>query len=91
MSEKNNSGSNLLAFLLGLGIGALLGILFAPAEGKETRKKIAKYLEELEEKGEEYLGKGKEFIEEEAGKVKKFIEESKEKIAKKFTKESSEE
>ncbi|MCX7910471.1 MAG: YtxH domain-containing protein [Endomicrobia bacterium] len=86
MSERN-SGSSLLAFLLGLGIGAILGILFAPAEGKETRKKIAKYLEDLEEKGEEYLEKGREFVEEEADKIKKFVEDTKEKIVKKFSKE----
>jgi gas vesicle protein len=85
MSEKKSS--NFLAFLLGLTVGAILGILFAPAEGKETRKKIAKYLEELEEKGEEYLEKGKEFVEEGAEKVKKFVEESKDKVVKKFKEE----
>ncbi|MEN3013329.1 MAG: YtxH domain-containing protein [Endomicrobiia bacterium] len=88
MSEKNSNST--LAFLLGLTVGALLGILFAPAEGRETRKKIAKYLEELEEKGEEYLEKGKEFIEEEAGKIRKFVDETKDKIAKKFSKETQE-
>lgn len=90
MSEHNNSSST-LAFLLGLTVGAVLGILFAPAEGKETRKKIAKYLEELEEKSEGILEKGKEFVEDEAGKVKKFVDETKEKFIKKFTKEQSEE
>ncbi|MFN3550782.1 MAG: YtxH domain-containing protein [Endomicrobiia bacterium] len=90
MSEHNNSNST-LAFLLGLTIGAIVGILFAPAEGKETRKKIAKYLEELEEKSEDILQKGKEFIEDETAKAKKFIDETKEKIAKKFTKEQPEE
>jgi gas vesicle protein len=75
MSEKNSN--NTLAFLLGIVVGALLGVLFAPAGGKETRKKIAKYLEELEEKGEEFIGEGTE-------KVKKFIAESKDKVVKKF-------
>ncbi len=82
MSEKN-SGS-MLPFLLGLTFGAILGILFAPASGKETRKKIAQYLEELEEKGEELVEEGRK-------KVKEIIEEGKEKIAKKFAKEQPEE
>ncbi len=86
MNGKNDSNS-LLAFLLGLTVGAILGILFAPAEGKETRKKIAKYLEEIEEKGEDLLEKGKEFVEKETEKVKKFVEEGKDKIIKKFGKE----
>lgn len=90
MSEHNSSNST-LAFLLGLTIGAIVGILFAPAEGKETRKKIAKYLEDLEQKGEDILEKGKEFIEDETAKAKKFIDDTKEKIIKKFQKEENQE
>lgn len=88
MSEKNSNST--LAFLLGITVGAILGILFAPAEGKETRKKIAKYLEDLEEKSEEFLEKGKDLVEEEAGKVKRFVEETKEKLSKKLSRESEE-
>ena len=36
MSE--NSGSRVTFFLVGLGIGALVGILFAPQSGEETRE-----------------------------------------------------
>lgn len=78
--SKEDSGNSLLAFLLGIVAGAIIGILFAPAEGKETRKKIAKYLEELEEKGEEFVEEGKR-------KIKEIVEEGKEKIVEKFHKE----
>jgi gas vesicle protein len=40
MSE-NNGASNLGFFLAGLGIGAILALLFAPQSGKETRDMIA--------------------------------------------------
>lgn len=48
MSEKNSN--NTLAFLLGIVVGALLGVLFAPAEGKETRKKSLNILRNLKKK-----------------------------------------
>mgnify|MGYP001772860177 CR=1 FL=1 len=87
MSQQQNNNSNILSFLLGLTVGAILGILFAPAEGKETRKKLAKYIEDLEEKSEDIINKGKKFVEEETDKVKKFVEDTKEKIVKQFSKE----
>ncbi len=42
-----SSGKVLLGVLAGIAAGALIGILFAPDKGSETRKKIVK-------KGEEY-------------------------------------
>ena len=37
-----NTGKALLGILAGIAAGALVGILFAPDKGTETRKKIAK-------------------------------------------------
>ena len=42
MSAKRN-------LLVGIGVGAVLGILFAPHKGSKTRKKIAKRGAELKE------------------------------------------
>ncbi|EIM78787.1 hypothetical protein A3SI_01986 [Nitritalea halalkaliphila LW7] len=50
MSKNSTSW---LAFIAGAGVGAALGILFAPDSGKNTRGKLSyqlsKYKEELEE------------------------------------------
>jgi gas vesicle protein len=48
MSE--NTGSKVSLFLVGLGIGALVGILFAPKSGEETRE----YLSSKADEGKEY-------------------------------------
>jgi gas vesicle protein len=46
MSEEGNGGTNLGFFLAGLGMGAVLALLFAPRSGKETREYIAGKAEE---------------------------------------------
>jgi gas vesicle protein len=46
----DNVGSKVSFFLVGLGIGALIGILFAPKSGEETRE----YLSQKADEGREY-------------------------------------
>jgi gas vesicle protein len=47
---SDNPGSKVSIFLVGLGIGALIGILFAPKSGEETRE----YLNSKADEGREY-------------------------------------
>jgi gas vesicle protein len=42
----NSAGSKISYFLVGLGIGALVGVLFAPKSGEETRDYLTKRAEE---------------------------------------------
>ncbi len=46
---ENNDGSKFIYFLAGLGIGALVGVLFAPQSGEQTRDMIAGKAEESRE------------------------------------------
>ena len=65
-----NTGSKVSYFLVGLGIGALIGILFAPKSGEETREFLAQKAEEgkeyaqkkareLRERAEDFVDRGK--------------------------------
>jgi len=51
MAEDTQSSSGFSWFLAGLGIGALIGVLYAPKAGKETREDLAASARE----GSEYL------------------------------------
>ena len=50
----------LVALVAGAAVGALLGILFAPAKGSETRQKLAEAPGKLAERLEKELGRCKE-------------------------------
>lgn len=71
MSE--NAGSKVSFFLVGLGIGALVGILFAPKSGEETREYLTskadegrdfaqKKARELRERAEDLIERSKEIM-----------------------------
>jgi gas vesicle protein len=49
----DNVGSKVSYFLVGLGIGSLIGILFAPKSGEETRE----YLSSKADEGRDYAQK----------------------------------
>lgn len=71
---SDNVGSKVSYFLVGLGIGAAIGILFAPSSGEETRE----FLSNKADQGREYAQKKARELRERADDL---IERSKEIIA----------
>lgn len=70
---SDNAGSKVSFFLIGLGIGSLVGVLFAPRSGEETRDYLAskadegrdyaqKKAKELRERAEDLLERSKEIM-----------------------------
>jgi gas vesicle protein len=68
MSE-NRTGEIVTAFVIGGLVGAIIGILFAPAAGKVTRERIGDWIDEKKEDAKEALEK----LEEEIKKKKEQI------------------
>jgi gas vesicle protein len=69
----DNVGSKVSYFLVGLGVGALVGIFFAPQAGEETREFLSKKADEskdyaqrkvreLTERAEDLVQRGKEEV-----------------------------
>jgi len=52
MSDREG-GSGFGAFLLGIAVGAVVGFLFAPEAGDDTRRKLSKRLRNLRDVAEE--------------------------------------
>lgn len=82
-----STGKVLLGLVAGVAAGAILGILFAPAKGSETRQKISKkgekLAEDLKEKFDEFIEnisnkyeEAKDDVSDLAGKGKTKMEES---------------
>lgn len=71
---EDNGGSNFAFFLVGLGIGALLALLFAPNSGEETRNLITQKANE----GRDYMAsKGREIRRQAEG----FVDRGKDMVA----------
>src|SRR3990172_5572105 len=58
--QNNNGGFN--QFAVGLVVGAILGVLYAPKEGKESRQALKELLKVWEEKAGEITGEVKEKV-----------------------------
>jgi gas vesicle protein len=80
MSDRDNSNS-FLWFLAGLGFGALMGVLYAPRSGRETRDAIKNSAQE----GGEYLKtrgrEAKETVSQWVDRGKDVVGQQKEKIS----------
>lgn len=67
-----NTSKMLIALGTGLAIGGVLGVLFAPDKGAETRKKIAEGGKKLADKVKTRFNKEKEEFENVNGRVEEF-------------------
>jgi len=78
MAEKSSSGASY--FLVGLGVGSLIGILFAPKSGEETREHLSrkvnegseyaqKKARELKARAEDLVERGKDLVTQKKGKI----------------------
>ncbi|MDR3307185.1 MAG: YtxH domain-containing protein [Endomicrobium sp.] len=78
---SNNNKDTLFAFILGGLIGAALGILYAPKSGKETRRDIKRFSEDVadtvKDLGEDLTEKGRKIYEEGKDKINEVFEAGK--------------
>jgi len=80
--ENKGSGSSVLSFILGGLIGASLGILFAPAAGKETREKLRVLLEQADDETRKLFEEFEEFKEKAVKGKRRVLKKAKKKLNK---------
>jgi gas vesicle protein len=68
-------------FLVGLGIGSLIGVLFAPKSGEETRKYLAKKASQGNEFARKQVRELRDRAEDVVGRSKETVAQTKEQIA----------
>ncbi len=78
--ERGGGSGILLSFLLGGAIGGILGVLYAPGPGEETRRKIKYYADEAADKAVEKMQQVRVDAEEALSRVKTEVATQKEKI-----------
>ncbi len=61
-SKHMSRSSSLLTLAIGLAAGAALGVLLAPASGKDTRKSIMKKGEKLRDQLSDLVDQGKDLV-----------------------------
>ena len=79
-----NAGKVFLGVLVGVAVGATLGILFAPAKGSKTRNKISRkkdeYVDEIEEKFNDFIGSITEKFDDLKGETTRMVKNGKHEV-----------
>jgi gas vesicle protein len=77
-NNGSSSGTVLVAFALGAIAGAAVALLYAPASGDETRRRIAEKAREGREKAEALAKEGREFFQRQRDNVASAIDRGRE-------------
>lgn len=77
-SNGSSAGSVLAAFILGAAAGAAVALLYAPASGEETRKKLAEKAREGRKRAEEFSREGREFVNRQRDNIVSAVERGRE-------------
>ena len=77
----NSAGTAVTFLLIGLGAGALLGLLLAPKPGKQLRKDLRKKYDSARETVEDWTDDAKEFAEEAMERGAEIADEVRERVS----------
>lgn len=72
----SNTGKTIVALLLGTAVGAAAGILFAPDEGRKTRRRLKKTFDEATDNVKQNLENLNDDLRNKADKLKGTLEEN---------------
>lgn len=79
MSNNGNSAGNVLvSFMLGALAGAAIALLYAPAPGDETRKKLGEKARKGKERAEALAQEGREFLDRQRETITSAVERGRE-------------
>lgn len=76
--SKDNSGSLMVAFVIGALTGAAVALLFAPASGEETRELIGQKAREGKARAREAMDQGRDYYQRQRDTVVSAVERGRE-------------
>ena len=81
MAENDGGTSGMAWFLAGLGIGTLVGVLYAPKAGKETREDLASATRDAQARAADLVDQGRQKANEYVEQGKQYVDQGKQKAA----------
>jgi gas vesicle protein len=77
-NQGSSAGTVIMAFALGAIAGAAVALLYAPAAGDDTRRKLADRAREGREKAEQFAREGREFVQRQRDTIATAVERGRE-------------
>ena len=75
--EDREGGNGMMAFALGMLVGAVTALLLAPASGTETRRKVGEFASKAGDKAKQGVDATKQFVSDQKDRFSGAVEEGK--------------